>query len=516
MEKQNKAQQIVHEAEITRQHARYKIPASMEIEGKTYKIFDWSVSGAGIEGIEDEIYNKKFVVGKMFFKFDDFVTVIDNLKLEFVIKRPNGVVGVRFTELTPQQISILNQIISSYLAGDIITEDDIIHAVTRANFSPKKEVKAKVDKKKSIITLLILWFVILGLIGFLLFVMYQRVYIVKTENGYIDSDITIIRAPSPSYIKFAKQFNINETISKNEALVYSNLVNGGLKIIKSPVDGKVLKIMNYNGDFRNVGEPIMAILNKHHDNHIVVNITHKNLKKVKVGDIAKVRLENGVEFFAKIVNIKYPYNVYKKHAKILDNVYNQPRSYDTIRLEPINYTISDDLIGTSVVVTIDTLLNKYKWYSLKENKSNIKTEEKTSQPEKVSAENNTDTNIQDEKQPVKIEQSKEVEQSTKVEIQATNTQDTQSNTQTTENTDTKLVDRYCIIAASSNKPITDQKSQQFINTHNNAKLVKVGNVYELKISSFETFPKSMEYLKKSVKPYYKDAFIIKCKVKSYE
>jgi len=226
----DKAKQIVHEAEITRQHARYKIPATIEIEGKKYKVYDWSVSGVGIIGLPDEVYNKKHVIAKMIFKFDDFETVIDNLHLEFVSKRPDGVVGARFTELTPQQIAILNQIISAYLAGDIVTEDDIIHAVTRANFMEKKDNKPKVDKKKSILILLLLWFFVIVLLLFLLFVMYQRIYIVKSENAFFDANMTIIRAPSPSYIEFAKEFKENEPIKMGEDLMYAHLMYGGVKV----------------------------------------------------------------------------------------------------------------------------------------------------------------------------------------------------------------------------------------------------------------------------------------------
>lgn len=138
-EKTDKSPQIVHEAEITRQHARYKIPAKMEIDGKIYKLEDWSVSGCAIENLPDELLHRKFAVGKMIFRFDDFETVVDNIKLEFINRRPNGVVGCRFTELNPQQLAILNQIIASYLAGDIITEDDIIHAVTRTITYTKKK-----------------------------------------------------------------------------------------------------------------------------------------------------------------------------------------------------------------------------------------------------------------------------------------------------------------------------------------------------------------------------------------
>ncbi|NPA73430.1 MAG: HlyD family efflux transporter periplasmic adaptor subunit [Epsilonproteobacteria bacterium] len=360
----HKEGQIVHEAELTRQHARYKIPATIEIEGQKYRVYDWSVSGAGIEGLSEELFKKKSLTAKMIFRFDDFETVIDNLKLEFVSKRSDNIVGVRFTDLTPQQISILNQIISSYLSGDIITEDDIIHAVTRANFMHKKEKKTKIDKKKSILVLLILWSFIIFLLLFLLFVMYQRTYIVKSENAFFDTNMTIIRAPSPSYIEFAKDFKPNEEINTTQALMYAHLMYGGIKAVKSPLDGILYKIMIHNGDFRNVGEPVFVILEKNYEIYLTANILHKDLFKIKEGDIAVVQLLNGEKFYAKVVKAEFPYKPIEEHTRPLENIYNQARNYDKILLKPIDFQPPKEFIGTSAVITIDTLLNKYDWYQI--------------------------------------------------------------------------------------------------------------------------------------------------------
>jgi len=513
MEKSSKANQIVHEAEITRQHARYKIPATIEIEGKRYKVYDWSVSGVGIIGLPDEIYQKRYVTGKMIFKFDDFETVIDNLKIEFVVKRPNDVVGGRFTELTPQQIAILNQIISAYLAGDIITEDDIIHAVTRANFTQKKEVKTKVDKKKSILVLILLWTVILFLLLFLLYVMYQRTYIVKSENAFFDANMTILRSPSPSYISFTKELKKGDHVTLNEQLFYSNIIYGGVKVVKSPVEGDVFKVLIHNNDFRNVGEPIVSILDKNYEIFIVANVLHKDLEKVSIGDIAKVQLPNGDEFYAKVSKILFPYDIVEQHSRPLENIYNQARNYDRVILKPIHYMPSKDLIGSSAVVTIDTFLNKHGWYSEDDEENEVKTV-KRQKPE--------------QKKPVvkevKQEEPKKTEESVKDEPVVQLPSGAVVKPQTTENEQTnpkeeskpapqKTVseNKYCIIAASSPKPFRDPKSKEFLNEFDNARVVKVGNIYEIKLAYFDSFKSARNYSNKYVRKYYKDAFIIKCK-----
>ncbi len=521
MESTDKSNQIVHEAELTRQHARYKIPAKIEIDGKIYNVYDWSVSGVGIENLDENIYKKRHVTAKMIFKFDDFETVIDNLNIEFLSKRPDGVVGARFTDLNPQQISILNQIISAYLAGDIVTEDDIIHAVTRAKFTEKKETKTKIDKKKSIFVLLILWLFILFLILFLMYVMYQRTYIVKSENAYFDANMTIIRAPSPSYIEFAKNFKPNEEINKSEMLMFAHLMYGGVQSVKSPLKGKIYKILIHNGDFRNVGEPVFSILDNNYKIYLVASILHKDLVKIHIGDIAKVSLPDGDKFYAKIVKVKFPYEVVEQHARPLENIYNQARNYDKVILYPIDYNVSDKLIGTSAVVTVDTLLNKYKWYSISENsktdktkntkeKNSTKTEKNELTPKSTDTQQTAAENIKSDTNISNITKNrKEINKTNIVSVQ----QPEKHSNKKTLKTKTVVVNKYCIIAASSSKPFKDRKSLEFLHKFSNAKVEKVGNLYELKLSYFDSYKSALNYINKKVNTYYKSAFIIKCKVR---
>ena len=40
--------QVVHEAEIHRQHVRLRIPIAVEIDGTRYSVDDWSMGGFGV------------------------------------------------------------------------------------------------------------------------------------------------------------------------------------------------------------------------------------------------------------------------------------------------------------------------------------------------------------------------------------------------------------------------------------------------------------------------------------
>ena len=346
--------QIVHEAEITRQHARFKIPARMEIDGKIYKLKDWSLTGCAIIDLPEE-YVKKFVTGKMIFKFDQFETVIDNMKLECLYKRDNYV-GCRFTDLTPQQMAILNQIITAYINGDIVTQDDIITAVTKIQMYPKKKKIDEVERKKARAILTLIFVTIVIILTFLSYIIYKKLFIIEGVNGYIDSNITTLRAPYPSFIKFQKNYKKDDNISQGETVAIAHLVGGGISRIVAPVGGKVFKIHVHDQGYRDTGEPILSLIDYNATQFIHASLFAKEIKKIKIGDIAKI-IFNRQEYYGKIIKISYPEDVSIIKSKPVENVYANPRDFIEVLIQPLQ-KIDPKWIGTSVYVKIDTFINK--------------------------------------------------------------------------------------------------------------------------------------------------------------
>jgi alginate biosynthesis protein Alg44 len=335
----------------------------MIIDGKRYRVIDWSVGGCALEADDaDELLARRFGVGKMVFRFDHFETAIDELKLEFLYKRQGNIVGCRFTEITPQQVAILNQIISAYIAGDIITKDDIIHAVTRVHQAEPRKVDPGIKKGRSYGVVILLWMVVLALVSFLLYVIYMRAYVVKSENAYIDAKMEVIRAPSPSYIKLSTLVTPGAEINASQQLALARLIYGGYVRIKSPIAGRIFRVDIADGEFRNVGEPIMAILPRRAPRYVVAHILHKYLVKVSIGDKAKVVMPDGTHFVAEVARIESPYDLVAKKAKPLENIYANPRIYDKVYLEPLDHTIDEAKIGMSVSVFIDTFLNRIGYF----------------------------------------------------------------------------------------------------------------------------------------------------------
>ncbi|WP_187647474.1 hypothetical protein [Nitrosophilus labii] len=356
--KEKLAKQIMHEAEVTRQFARYRIPAKVEIDGKIYIVDNWSLGGLAIKNAPKEFCQKPSRKGKMIFKYDTFETVIDNLNLDFICtgKKPVGehypLLGAKFHNLEDYQISILNQIITAYINGDIITKEDILYAVTRQITYPKKEEK-KLNRKRADKILILIYTVIFILLSFLGYIAYNRTFVVQTTNAFVDGNITVIRAPFLSYIHFTRDLQKGDNIDINETIAIARFIDGEMQPIVSPLSGTVLKVNVLENEFRNTAEPIITVLHKDTLPYIVAKMEHKFFKKVKVGYIADVRTQDEQVFQARIIKIEPAQPVDLEKAKILANIYNRPRDYDTLYLEPLK-PLDISLINTTVFVTIDT------------------------------------------------------------------------------------------------------------------------------------------------------------------
>ena len=355
MSNSDKAAQMKHEAEITRQHARYKIPAKIEIDGREYKIDNWSVSGCAIINLPEE-YLHKFAEGKMKFKFDNFETAVDNLKLEFLKydKYPDKtIMRCRFTDLKPDQRAVLQQIIDSFLEGSIVIQDDILHVVKNQFTYPDRKAK-EISHKKAWSILVLIYLVIFVLILFLGYVFYNRTFIVKSIIGYVDTNISMVRSPAPAFIEFLEDVKVGEELNNSKPFAVAKMLNGGMKTLKSPVNGKILNIYIHNDEFRDTGEPILSVVPIGAQIYVVAHVLSKQAEKLKIGDIATVTLPDGKVFKAKIVDMKFPASISSEKSKGVTNTYANSIDYVKVILKPINFKLTPKQLNESVNVTIDT------------------------------------------------------------------------------------------------------------------------------------------------------------------
>jgi alginate biosynthesis protein Alg44 len=137
---------VVHESEAQRQHARVKIPAKLRFFGPDRTPVEARVIDLSAGGLAFNAGQLPLKIGDKYKARLQFV--IDNLGLAMDVElqvrsfdRETGRTGCQFQNLEPQDISTLRHLITSHLAGDIVTIGEVLATLQRDNFTKARKVK---------------------------------------------------------------------------------------------------------------------------------------------------------------------------------------------------------------------------------------------------------------------------------------------------------------------------------------------------------------------------------------
>ncbi|MGV8888226.1 MAG: PilZ domain-containing protein [Pseudomonas sp.] len=137
---------VVHESEAQRQHARVKIPAKLRFYGPDRTPVEARVLDLSAGGLAFNAGQLPLKIGDKYKARLQFV--IDNLGLamdvELLVRsheRETGRTGCEFQNLEPQDISTLRHLITSHLAGDIVSMGEVLATLQRDNFTKARKVK---------------------------------------------------------------------------------------------------------------------------------------------------------------------------------------------------------------------------------------------------------------------------------------------------------------------------------------------------------------------------------------
>ena len=122
---------VVHESEAQRQHARVKIPAKLRFFGPDRTPVEARVIDLSAGGLAFNAGQLPLKIGDKYKARLQFV--IDNLGLAMDVElqvrsydRETGRTGCQFQNLEPQDISTLRHLITSHLAGDIVSVGEML------------------------------------------------------------------------------------------------------------------------------------------------------------------------------------------------------------------------------------------------------------------------------------------------------------------------------------------------------------------------------------------------------
>ncbi|WP_371230520.1 PilZ domain-containing protein [Pseudomonas sp. QE6] len=135
---------VVHESEAQRQHARVKLPARIRYiganrEGVDARLLDISAGGFAFTAGSAPIQVGDLHKGKLLFQID---SISFSLEVDFQVRsfEPDSRrVGCEFQHLKPREIAALRYLITSFLAGEVISVGDMLNTLQRENFTKARK-----------------------------------------------------------------------------------------------------------------------------------------------------------------------------------------------------------------------------------------------------------------------------------------------------------------------------------------------------------------------------------------
>jgi len=281
--------QIVHAAEATRQYPRYRIPAWIEIEGKRYRLRDWSLGGCAIEDPSEELFSRTHAQGNFICPFEEFEVVIKDLNLQFLEKRGN-ILAARFENLRPEQISLFQEIINAYLEGaievlpeqfiNVIRREDLRAAVEARRPSPPPQTKLKILRQIFIFLLLLL--AVGVLLSFLGVALKERVFTVRATSAHVFANLQVLRAPITGHFNPAISLKPGTEIKKGTVVGYLRSPVLGSIVLQSPLEGKIIRLSPSLPVVKE-GDPILFVLPPKEKPYIRAFVPHQKSEKLRTG-----------------------------------------------------------------------------------------------------------------------------------------------------------------------------------------------------------------------------------------
>lgn len=217
---------IAHEAESQRQHARLKLPANITFsdpDGNRYssELLDLSAGGFSLPQPIRPLKPGAHCIGKMHFVIDGLSMAID---IEFQVRAVYAEgerLGCEFHNLRQREISALRYLITSYLAGEMVTMGDMLNTLQRNNFgnvrgTPTGDNMDALSRLRAFVMSAV--FLLIGLIafGYVLSQLYNLYLVTHADSAVVSVPSQVVSMPRDgSVVSLVK---VGDKVSRGTAL----------------------------------------------------------------------------------------------------------------------------------------------------------------------------------------------------------------------------------------------------------------------------------------------------------
>jgi len=353
---------VVREDGQPSRHPWYRIPATVEIDSWRYPVQEWSVEGFSVVGVDRPAATGDTFPARLVFRFDGFSTVVSvNAEVIRHDRDDDGVV-CRFTDLSRQKVAVLRAVIDSYLLGEFVAMDDIIHVVRRdvpvdREAEPGTPVARTALERLTnvarrwtglalVITLLVTVVVTSAWVGF------RRLYVAESVAAVVTGPLVLVRAPQPSFFSTTVPRQL-ESVERNVPLAFVQLMGGGTATLDSPCDCYILKRHALDGQFVSTGEPLFTLLPRDQGMFVNAKVAVEQARDIAIGDPARIMLPDRSIHAARVTRVLYGESPEQSLSAPLSRARSNAISYYQVVVTP-DEPLPMELVGVAASVEINT------------------------------------------------------------------------------------------------------------------------------------------------------------------
>lgn len=287
--------QVVHEAEVHRQHVRLKIPINVEIDGSSFTVDDWSMGGFGIfSEMTSRQPGERFPV-KLVFPFEDFeVTLRLDCQMVYILDESTRF-GCRFLGLSQGQLALFRYLVDAYLSGEIVSGGDILAIAGRENtaavrdralpYNPYAEADGVGRRIKQIAGYALLAAAGLALAALIFTGVQDRFLTVRAESAVIETPVVRLRAPDAGILTPATLPNI---LQPGTPVARIETADGRFVHLVSPCDCILYDWLVMPGQFAQQGEEVAVLVAANQPLLVRAQVEFDQASRLKVGDLALI------------------------------------------------------------------------------------------------------------------------------------------------------------------------------------------------------------------------------------
>ena len=294
--------QIVHEAEIHRQHVRLRIPIAVEIDGTRFGVDDWSMGGFGVAGpVSSRQPGERFAT-RVIFPFEDFELIL-RLDVQMIYVLPDlPRFGARFVALSQGQLSLFRYIVDAYLSGEIVSGGDILSVVgndqagearVQKLFTALNEQDDWGRRLRRYVGVGLMVLAGMGLTGLIVAGLYQRFLVVTTDLAVIEAPVFRVAAPAAGVVEAGK----DGLLRRGDVVARLIGVDRSVIPVPSPCECVLGEWLVQPGRPAQAGDGLVVLVAADQPLTVRAEVPLESARRLRVGQIAEITVPGKPEAY---------------------------------------------------------------------------------------------------------------------------------------------------------------------------------------------------------------------------